>query len=123
QPASFQKFETGGGELKLEAGEINAPFLKAMGALPEGEKHPPITVKLEFKHHAQREDSVDIVPPAKRNRDTAEMGVFQVVRAKVKCGSWTKDVLVPYAQDPAETRWEGGSVELPDGTELQLQLG
>src|SRR5207248_1677603 len=30
QPASFQKFETGGGELKLEAGEINAPFLKAM---------------------------------------------------------------------------------------------
>ena len=74
QPASFQQLSNGKGELSLAAAEINAPFLKAMGALPEAEKHPPITVKVEFKRHVLREDSVDVVPPVKRNRDMAEMG-------------------------------------------------
>jgi hypothetical protein len=124
QPASFQKLDGGSGELLLAPAEVNAPFLKAMGQLPETPKHPPIALKLARKDHVLRDESVDVVPPAKRERNFGEMGVFQVVRARVKCGpSWSRDVLVPFAQDSAETRWEAGVVDLPDGTTLQLQLG
>src|SRR5437016_9316023 len=94
-----------------------------MGALPDTPQHPPILLKCERHDHVLRDDSVEVVPPAKRDRNFGEMGVFQVVRAKVKSGSWSREVLVPFAQDSAETRWEAGTVELPDGTPLQLQLG
>jgi hypothetical protein len=124
QAATFQSFESGVGEMQVKEGEINAPFLKAMGQLPaEGHDHPPITIKMERKQHVLRDDSVEVVPPATRRRDFIEMGVFQVVRAVVRCGSWSREVLVPFAQDTADTQWEGGTVDLPDGTTLQLQLG
>src|SRR5439155_13197076 len=47
QPASFKKFAEGNGELQLAHAEINAPFLKAMGALPnDNGEHSTITLAL-----------------------------------------------------------------------------
>src|SRR5262249_13863402 len=62
-------------------------------------------------------------PPSKRDRNFGESGAFQVIRAKVRVGEWSQEVLVPFAMDAAEAEWDGGQVDLPDGTHLQLQLG
>jgi hypothetical protein len=94
-----------------------------MGQLPKTDQHPPIRLKLERNDHMLRDDSVDVVPPAKRDRNFGESGAFQVIRAKVHVGDWSQDVLVPFAMDAAESEWDGGIVDLPDGTRVQLQLG
>jgi hypothetical protein len=123
--ASVKDLPEGRGELELPHAEVNAPFLKAMGQMPADDQagHPPIKVAIERHDHVMREDSVQPVPPAQRRRELGEMGVYQVVRARVRVGQWSKDVLVPFADNAAESQWEGGDLKLPDGTPMQVQLG
>jgi hypothetical protein len=124
QPVSVKELPDGAGELELPHAEVNAPFLKAMGQSPaDHPDHPPIKVTLQRQDHVVRDDSVEVVPPAKRDRGFGEMGVFQVLRVKVKSGDFAKELLVPYAQDAAEAQWEGDPIKLPDGSEIAMQLG
>jgi hypothetical protein len=79
---------------------------------------------VERKDHITREDRVQSVPIAQRRRDFGESGSFQVLKCRVRLGDFSTDVIVPYSEDAAESRWDGGLVQLPGTTTpIQFQLG
>jgi hypothetical protein len=107
-PTTINDFPEGAGEIQL----------------PTDHNHAPVTVQLTRSNHVRRDESVQVVPPAKRDRDTGAAGVFQVLRARVSAGDWSREVLVPFSQDAMEVPWQTTSVEIPGtGSQLELQLG
>lgn len=120
--SSFRDFPTGVGEIEVTPGEMGGPFAAAHGA-GDGHDHASFKVALERKDHVQRNDEVTPVPPAQRRREFGESGTFQVIKCRVRVGDWSREVLVPYSEDTAETGWDGGNIELPGGVPLRLQLG
>ena len=122
-PATVHTFPNGRGEIA-----IAAPASET-GAMPEGQpEHPVLHIHLERRDHLKPVDSVHPVPANKRDENADENGDFQVVKLHVHMGSWSQDVIVPYAAAPYEKLkqdvWRGGYVSLPGGiAPLQFQLG
>jgi hypothetical protein len=131
-------FADGTGDIEISPPDEteNAPFAQ-MGNAPAPDAaaappHPTIKLHAERRDHLQADDSVRIVPPARRDRDAADEGIFQVAKVKVSMGAWSSIVIVPIADQATEashndgvTRpWLGGTVQLPGiVSPLQLQLG
>jgi hypothetical protein len=118
----------GRAEIEIDASAgAGGPFMQAMraqGGGGDGHDHGPIKATVVRHDHLRLDESVQIVPPAQRDRNMGDLGVFQVARARVTKGDWSHDVLVPYAQDVVENRWDGAPVRIPGTTSnLHLQLG
>jgi hypothetical protein len=88
-----------------------------------GSMGTPLPVVAQRRTGMQLVDRIVEVPREQRQKD--EVGMHQVIRARVRMGGWSREVAVPYAQWAYDTRvWQGGSVPL-EGTPfvMQLQLG
>lgn len=111
----------GVGNLPISPADSNAaPFAQSAAATPA---HPAFPLHVQLQRNFLRDDSIQIVPSAKRTRQGGTSGAFQVVRVRLTMGKWSQDVVVPYAIDAGDQPWDGGTVKLPTGNELQLQLG
>ena len=123
--ASTVKTMSGGaGDIPLSPADPDAaaaPFAKAAAA--PAPDHPAFPLHVEYQTNFLRDDSVQVVPPARRVREVGETGAMQILRMRVAMGSWSQDVIVPYAIDAGDQPWDGGRVTLPTGSTLQLQLG
>ena len=120
--ASVRRFPDGNGDVALAATMSDDMPPEAGGA------HPSIKVHLERRDHLDPVDTVTPVPPRQRQSQTDEDGTQQVVKLRVRLGSWSRDVVVPYASDAADRLrldpWHGGNVTLPGAVApLQFQLG
>ena len=96
-----------------------APFAKPV----ENVNHPSFPLHVEYQPNLLRDDSVQVVPPARRTREIGETGAMQILRVKLSMATWTQDVIVPYTIDAGDQPWDGGRVTLPTGSTIQLQLG
>ncbi len=101
---------------------------------PRGPFQPaPTTAESEHRHDVKlsvarvdkivKDETVLVVPSVQREREIGAAGVFQIVRAKLTMGQWTKTVLVPFTDSAAEAdaQWLSPSVKLPN-TEQKIQL-
>jgi hypothetical protein len=120
--AEVRHFDDGVGDVQLSPSDSPVPFMPAAaGAEPP---HPAVRVHLERQNHISRQDTVQSVPQAQRDRSADEDGQFQVVKVKVSFGDWSQVVVVPFADEGGDVPWDGGMVQLPGvNTLLQLQLG
>ena len=73
--------------------------------------HTPFLLNVEQKNHLRRDQHVVEVPPAQRDRDTGQAGIFQVVRVRVTSGNTQQEVLVPYSQYAAEESWSDSATQ------------
>ncbi len=66
---------------------------------------------------------VEEVPREKRNKDTGETGLKQILRVRAQSGDWQQDIYVPYTPQATKFAWQGGLLEVPGAkTPAQLQL-
>jgi hypothetical protein len=128
-PADVRTFDNGAGDIELTPADpmANAPFAKMAGGdqqpADQQPPHPNVNLHLDRVDHVRRDDTVQVVPPARRTRDAGESGQFQVLRVRVTLGSWSRDVVAPYSLDAGDIAWDGGAIKLPTGSTLQLALG
>jgi hypothetical protein len=122
-PTRIEEFPDGTGTIQvaLSAGAASAaPMMQQ----PDAHDHPPVSIQLTRSDRVRRHETVQVVPPAKRDRDTGAAGVFQVLRTRISAGDWSRELLVPFSQDVMEVPWQATSVEIPGtGSRLELQLG
>ncbi len=122
----IRQFNDGTGDVQISPADSvsAAPFAPAAMAAEAEPPHPAVRVHLERQNHIRREDSVQSVPPAQRDRTADEDGQFQVAKVKVTFGDWSQTVVVPFTDEAGDVPWDGGLVQLPGvNTVLQLQLG
>jgi hypothetical protein len=112
------------------------PFVAAMaagGADVSGTQHSSVRLQVKRIDNLVPNDTVHVVPKAKRNNNDDESGVKQVVRVRVHFGDYSTDVFVPYSREAYEgasprsapdIRWDGGIVRVPGiPVPIRLQLG
>ena len=97
-------------QITLEENEPRGPFQPPPDPSAPKHTHPMQIVR---KDHVKRIDKVREAPPVKRDRDAMTVGVFQVVKAHVSCGDWSRDVFVPYTQWTMEDPWGGAAISIP----------
>jgi hypothetical protein len=122
----IRKFDDGVGDVQISPAdsESAAPFAPAAAMADAEPPHPAVRVHLERQDHLRRQDTVESVPPAQRDRTADEDGQFQVAKVKVTFGDWSQTVVVPFTDEAGDVPWDGGMVQLPGvNTTLQLQLG
>ena len=123
--AAVHRFPSGSGDVLLAApSQDEGGDASAMGT----SDHPAIRVHLERHDHLDPQDSVVPVPPRQREEQADEDGLFQAVKLRVRLGSWSHEIVVPYTVSAADhlrqDPWRGGFVTLPGAlAPLQFQLG
>jgi len=119
-------FDDGTGDIQISPVDSAsaAPFAPAAAMAEAEPPHPAVRVHLERQNHIRRQDTVESVPPAQRDRTADEDGQFQVAKVRVTFGDWSQTVVVPFTDEAGDVPWDGGMVQLPGvNTLLQLQLG
>ena len=121
------RFADGTGDIEISPPDVtgDAPFAGPSDTTPPDASatpaNPAIKLHAEPRDHLVAQDSVRVIPQARRDKDLDDEGFFQVVKVKVSMGNWSKVVIVPYADQATEasrddgvTRpWLGGTVQLP----------
>ena len=72
-------FDDGVGDVQMSPSDSPPPFMPAAAAGAEP-PHPAVRVHLERQNHISRQDTVQSVPQAQRDRTADEDGQFQVGR-------------------------------------------
>jgi hypothetical protein len=122
----IRQFDDGTGDVQISPADSAsaAPFAPAAMAADAEPPHPAVRVHLEGQNHIRRQDTVESVPTAQRDRTADEDGQFQVAKVKVTFGDWSQIVVAPFTDEAGDAPWDGGLVQLPGvNTVLQLQLG
>jgi hypothetical protein len=90
--------------------------------------HPAVKIHVERHDHIQAVDRAVVVPPARRDKNAEDAGVYQVAKVRVSMGDWSQEVYAQFADDAADRvraeTWRGGFVTPPGAiSPIQLQLG
>jgi len=121
EPAAMQTLEGDSPSLVLRPPITADAMMMASARGQPVPKPSEVTVGVTRQQGVGVAEYVEEVPRQKRNRDTGEGGLKQIVRVRAQSGDWQQDVYVPYTPQATKFAWSGGLLNVP-GAKVPAQL-